>query len=41
MLMYPMCRREAEAAFLLGTYKEFVDKEVVAKQKELIVGTVR
>ena len=41
MLMYPRCRREAEAAFLLGTYMELVDKEVVGKQKELMVGTVR
>ena len=41
MLMYPRCRREAEAAFLLGTYLELVDKEVVSKQKELMVGTVR
>ena len=37
MLMYPRCSREAEAAFLLGTYKELV----VAKQKDLLVGTVR
>ena len=41
MLMYPRCRREAEAAFLLGTYMELVDNEVVGKQKELMVGTVR
>jgi hypothetical protein len=41
MLMYPRCRREAEVAFLLGTYMELVDKEVVGKQKELMVGTVR
>ena len=39
MLMYPRCRREA--AFLLGTYMGLVDKEVVGKQKELMVGTVR
>ena len=41
MLMYPRCRREAEAAFLLGTYMELADKELVGKQKELMVGTVR
>ena len=41
MLMYPRCRREAEAAFLLGTYMELVDNEVVGKQKELMVGIVR
>ena len=41
MLMYPRCRLEDEAAFLLGTYMELVDKEVVGKQKELMVGMVR
>ena len=41
MLMYTGCRREAEAAFLLGTYLKLLDKELVAKQKELMVGTVR
>ena len=41
MLMYPRCRREAEVAFLLGTNMELVDTEVVGKQKELMVGTVR
>ena len=41
MLMYPKCRREAEVAFLLGTYMELVDREVTGKQKELMVGTVR
>eukprot|EP00092_Neocalanus_flemingeri_P000930 GFUD01000989.1.p1 GENE.GFUD01000989.1~~GFUD01000989.1.p1 ORF type:complete len:160 (+),score=50.19 GFUD01000989.1:359-838(+) len=41
MLMYPKCRREAEAAFLLCTFMELVDKEVTGKQKELMVGTVR
>ena len=30
-----------EVAFILGTYLELVDKEVVAKQKELMVGTVK
>ena len=33
--------REAEAAFLLGNYMELVDIEVTAKQKELLVGTVK
>ena len=41
MLMYPKCRREAEAAFLLCTFMELVDREVAGKQKELMVGTVR
>ena len=41
MLMYPKCRQEAESAFLLGTYMELVNNEVMSKQKELLVGTVR
>ena len=41
MLMYPRCRREAEAIFLLSTYTELVDREVVEKQKELMLGTLR
>ena len=41
MLIYPKCRREAEAVFLLCTFLELVDREVAGKQKELMVGTVR
>ena len=41
MLMYPKCRQEAEATFLLGTYMELVDNEVTSRQKELLVGTLR
>ena len=41
MLMYPKCRRDAEVAFLLCTFMELADREVVSKQKELMVGTVR
>ena len=41
MLMYPKCRREAEAAFLICTFLELVEREVAVKQKELMVGTVR
>ena len=41
MLMYPKCRREAEAAFLICTFLELVEREVAGKQKELMVGTVR
>ena len=41
MLMYPKCRREAEAVFLLCTFMELVDREVAGKQKELLVGTLR
>ena len=41
MLQYPMCRQEAEIACLLGTYMELVDVEVVGKQKELMLGTLK
>lgn len=41
MLMYPKCRRDAEVAFLLCTFMELADREVVGKRKELMVGTVR
>ena len=35
LLIYPRSWHEAEAAFL--TYEELVDREVVAKNKELLV----
>ena len=41
MLMYPKITQEAETIFLLGIYMELVDREVVGKQKELLVGTVK
>ena len=41
MLMYPKVTQEAETIFLLGTFMELVDREVVGKQKELLVGIVR
>ena len=41
MLTYPRCRREAEAAFLLGNYIELVDTEATAKLRGLMVGTVK
>ena len=41
MLMYPRSMREVEAAFLIGTYMDLVDREVVIKQKELMVSTVK
>ena len=41
MLIYPECRREAEVAFLICTYMELVTREVVGKQKELMVGSLR
>ena len=37
MLMYPKVTQEAETIFLL----ELVDREVVGKQKELLVGRVK
>ena len=41
MLRCPRCRREAEVIFLLSTYTELVDREAVAKKKELMLGTLR
>ena len=37
---YPKSRQEDECLLLLGTYLELVDKEVVLKQKELMVNTL-
>ena len=33
-------RQDVECTLLLGTYAELVDREVVLKQKELLVNTV-
>ena len=33
-------RQDVECTLLLGTYVELVDREVVLKQKELLVNTV-
>ena len=41
MLMYPKCRQGVELIFLFGTFLELVDKEVISKQKELLVNTLR
>ena len=41
LAMYPKCMQETECLFLLGNYIQLVDKEVVAKQKELLVDTLR
>ena len=41
MLMYPKVTQEAETIFLLGIFMELVDREVVGKHKELLVGTVK
>ena len=40
-LMFQRVAQEAETIFLLGVFMELVDREVVGKQKELMVGTVR
>ena len=39
VLMY--FRKENEVIFILGTYMELVDREVIGKQMELLVETVR
>ena len=41
MLMFPKVTQEAETIFLLCTFMELVDTEVVGKQKELLVGRVK
>ena len=40
LAMFPKSRQEVECTLLLGTFVELVDKEVVLKQKELLVNTV-
>ena len=40
MAQFPTNRQEPECMFLLGTYLELVDREVVSKQKELLVDTL-
>ena len=37
---FPKDRQEDECTFLLGTYVELVDREVVLKEKELLVDTL-
>ena len=41
MRMYPSCRKEVEVSFLLGTFLEQVHKEVMLKEKELLVHTLK
>ena len=41
LAMFPKCMQETECLFLLGNYMQLVDKEVVGKQKELLVDTLR
>ena len=40
LAQFPKGRQESECILLLGTYLELVDKEVILKQKELLVNTV-
>ena len=40
LAMFPTCRQEDECIFLLGTYVELVDREVVSGQKELLLDTL-
>jgi hypothetical protein len=40
LAQFPKGRQESECILLLGTYLELVDKEVIMKQKELLVNTV-
>ena len=40
LAMFPTCRQEDECVFLLGTYVELVDREVVSGQKELLLDTL-
>ena len=40
LAMFSKGRQDAECTLLLGTYLELVDREVVLKQKELLVNTV-
>ena len=39
--MFPKTRQEAECTLILGTFVELVDKDVVLKQKELLVNTTQ
>jgi len=40
MAKFPTCRQEAECMFILGTFLELVDNEVISKQKELFQDTL-
>ena len=39
MQMYPTCKKEIECSFLLGNFLEQVHREVMSKEKELLVST--
>ena len=40
LAMFPKSRQEDECILLIGTFVELVDKEVVLKQRDLLVNTV-
>ena len=40
MAMFPTSRLEVECVFILGTYVELVDREVISKQKDLLLNTL-
>ena len=40
LAQFPTCRQETECMFLLGTYMELIDSEVMSKQKELLLDTL-
>ena len=41
LAMFPTCRQEVECIFILGTYVELVDREVVSGQKDLLLDTLK
>ena len=40
LAMFPLCRQEVECIFILGTYVELVDREVMSGQKNLLLDTL-
>ena len=40
LVMFPNSRHEDECNLILGTFVELVDREVVLKQKDLLINTV-
>ena len=40
LAMFPKSKHEAECTLILGTFVELVDREIVLKNKDLLVNTV-
>ena len=40
MAQFPKCRQEVECMFILGTFLELVDKEIVSNQKDLLLDSL-